>query len=61
MFQYIHSCNPDDIMAAEEAMRQRFFFLDVHTRGYYPSYAVKEFERQGYDIGMEEGDEENSS
>lgn len=55
---YPYSCNPDDIMAAEEAMRQRFFFLDVHTRGYYPSYAVKEFERQGYDIGMEEGDEE---
>lgn len=55
---YPYSCNPDDIMAAEEAMRQRFFFLDVHVRGYYPRYALKEFERQGYDIGMEEGDSE---
>ena len=55
---YPYSCNPDDIMAAEEAMRQRFLFLDVHARGHYPRYAVKEFERQGYNIGMEEGDEE---
>lgn len=55
---YPYSCNPDDIMAAEEAMRQRFFFLDVHVRGHYPRYALKEFERQGYDIGMEEGDSE---
>ena len=55
---YPYSCNPDDIMAAEEAMRQRFFFSDVHVRGHYPRYALKEFERQGYDIGMEEGDAE---
>ena len=55
---YPYSCNPDDIMAAEEAMRQRYFFADVHCRGHYPSYALKEFERKGYDIGMEEGDAE---
>ncbi|MDU2163260.1 6-phospho-beta-glucosidase [Intestinibacter bartlettii] len=55
---YPYSCNPDDIMAAEEAMRQRYFFSDVHCRGHYPSYALKEFEREGYDIGMEEGDAE---
>ena len=53
---YPYSCNPDDIMAAEEAMRQRFFFPDVHVRGHYPKYALKEFERKGYDIGIEEGD-----
>ena len=55
---YPYSCNPDDIMAAEEGMRQRYFFLDVHCRGHYPSYALKEFERKGYDIGMQEGDAE---
>lgn len=53
---YPYSCNPNDIMAAEEAMRQRFFFPDVHVRGHYPKYALKEFERKGYDIGIEEGD-----
>ena len=55
---YPYSCNPEDIMAAEEAMRERFFFLDVHVRGHYPRYALKEFERKGYDIGMQEGDED---
>ncbi|WP_035051044.1 6-phospho-beta-glucosidase [Carnobacterium pleistocenium] len=53
---YPFSCNPKDVMAAEEAMHQRFFFSDVHVRGYYPSYALKEFEREGYTIGIEEGD-----
>ena len=55
---YPYSCNPDDIMAAEEAMRERFLFLDVHVRGHYPRYALKEFEREGYDMGMQEGDAE---
>ena len=55
---YPYSCNPEDIMAAEEAMRERFFFPDVHVRGHYPRYALKEFERKGYDIGMKEGDAE---
>lgn len=53
---YPYSCDPKDVMAAEEAMHQRFFFPDVHVRGYYPSYALKEFEREGYTIGIEEGD-----
>ncbi len=46
---YPYSCNPEDIMAATTAMHQRFFFPDVHIRGRYPSYALKEFEREGYD------------
>ncbi|MCO6524015.1 MAG: 6-phospho-beta-glucosidase [Candidatus Schmidhempelia sp.] len=53
---YPYSCNPDDIMAAEIAMRQRFFFPDVHVRGYYPNYALKEFEREGYQLDITEED-----
>jgi len=53
---YPFSCNPADIMAAEEAMHQRFFFADVHVRGYYPRYAIKEFEREGYNIDIREED-----
>lgn len=49
---YPFSCNPEDIMAAEEANRQRFFFADVHVRGKYPNYALKEFEREGYTIDI---------
>ena len=55
---YPYSSNPEDVMLAEELMRQRYFFPDIHVRGYYPSYALKEFEREGYDIKFEEGDEE---
>ena len=55
---YPFSCKPDDIMEAETAMHERFFFADVHCRGCYPSYALKEFEREGYDIGMLDGDDE---
>ncbi|MHC5373345.1 6-phospho-beta-glucosidase [Enterococcus sp. LJL120] len=49
---YPYSCNPADIMAAEEANRQRFFFADVHVRGKYPNYALKEFEREGYNLDI---------
>lgn len=54
---YPYSCRPEDVMLAEEAMNQRWFFMDVHCRGYYPSYALKEFERGGYDVKMLEGDD----
>ncbi len=53
---YPFSCDPDDVMAAEIGNRERFFFPDVHVRGHYPAYALKEIERGGYDIGMQDGD-----
>lgn len=49
---YPYSCDPADIVAAQETMHQRFFFSDVHVRGTYPSYALKEFAREGYHIEM---------
>ncbi|MFP7478284.1 6-phospho-beta-glucosidase BglA [Terribacillus saccharophilus] len=55
---YPYSSNPSDVMLAEELMRERYFFPDVHVRGYYPNYVLKEFEREGYDIVFEEGDDE---
>ncbi|MDR0124189.1 6-phospho-beta-glucosidase BglA [Bacillus zhangzhouensis] len=56
---YPYSSNPEDVMLAEEYMRQRYFFPDIQVRGYYPSYALKEFEREGYHIPFEAGDEES--
>lgn len=55
---YPYSSNPADVMLAEEEMRQRYFFPDVHVRGFYPNYVLKEFEREGYNIHMEPGDDE---
>ncbi|QXE02432.1 6-phospho-beta-glucosidase BglA [Terribacillus sp. DMT04] len=55
---YPYSSNPADVMLAEELMRERYFFPDVHVRGYYPSYVLQEFKREGYNIVFEEGDDE---
>jgi len=54
---YAYSCNPDDVMYAQEAMRERFLFGDVHMRGYYPSYILKEWQRKGYQIAMHADDD----
>ena len=53
---YPYSCNPDDMMLQVESMRDRYFFSDVHARGHYGSYALKEWERKGYNIKMEPED-----
>jgi 6-phospho-beta-glucosidase len=53
---YPFSCNPDDMMLQVEAMHDRYFFADVHCRGHYPSYAIKEWNRKGYNIKMEAED-----
>ncbi|MFP7223942.1 6-phospho-beta-glucosidase [Priestia filamentosa] len=53
---YPYSCNPDDMILSLESMHDRFFFTDVHTRGYYPSYVLREWKRKGYTIEMEPED-----
>ncbi|MGN0295239.1 MAG: 6-phospho-beta-glucosidase [Lachnospiraceae bacterium] len=53
---YPYSCNPDDMMLANECMHERFHFADTHVRGHYPAYTLKEWEREGYHIQMEPGD-----
>ncbi len=40
---YPYSCNPDDVMFAQESMRERYVFTDVQLRGYYPSYVLNEW------------------
>ena len=33
-----------------------FFYMDVHARGYYPSYKLKEYERKGITLDIQEGE-----
>lgn len=54
---YPYSCNPDDVMMAQESMHERFYFTDVHCRGHYGAYARREWEREGTAPEMEPGDE----
>lgn len=49
---YPYSCNPADIICAQEAMHERYFFADVQVRGYYPAYVKKEWQRNGYHLDM---------
>jgi 6-phospho-beta-glucosidase len=55
---YADTCNPEDVVAAHEAMKKSYFFSDVHVRGYYPNYMKRYFEKNGIDVVMESGDEE---
>ena len=54
---YPYSCRPEDVMLAAESMRDRFYFSDVHVRGAYPSYALREWAAKGYHIEMAAEDE----
>lgn len=47
---YPFSSNPDDVMASVKAMNRRFFYNDVHAKGEIPNYALKEWEREGFNI-----------
>ena len=55
---YPYSCKPEDMMYSVESMHDRYLFSDVHVRGEYPSYAIKEWQRKGFNIHMEPGDKE---
>ncbi|WP_343553285.1 6-phospho-beta-glucosidase [Pantoea sp.] len=55
---YPWSCHPDDVMYAQKAMQERYLFGDVHMRGAYPSYIKKEWQRRGFNIEMQPGDEQ---
>ncbi len=55
---YPYSCRPEDVWAAMGAGRVGYFFIDVQSRGYYPSYALKQMEREGTMPVMEAGDAE---
>jgi len=54
---YANTCAPEDVWKSIQKDRENYFFIDVQARGYYPSYALKMFEREGLDILMEPEDE----
>ena len=53
---YPYSCMPEDVWAAMGKDRENMMFIDVQARGYYPSYALKFFEREHIQINMTEED-----
>ena len=55
---YPYSCNPDDVLKANDDNRHTYFYGDVHVRGKYPHYIKSYFKKNNINIVMEEGDEE---
>ncbi|MCK1201872.1 6-phospho-beta-glucosidase [Streptococcus uberis] len=53
---YPFSCRSEDVLLASQAMHDRWFFCDVQVRGHYPAYALKMFERKGFNIQITEED-----
>ncbi|MFV0479034.1 MAG: glycoside hydrolase family 1 protein, partial [Anaerorhabdus sp.] len=58
LFAYANSCNPNDVVKTTEFMHEMLLYPDVQCRGYYPSYALKNFERKGIVLPKVDGDDE---
>lgn len=56
MLNYSYTCNPEDVLTTWQKSSSNYFFTDVQCRGYYPSYKLKEFERECIQIQMKDGD-----
>ncbi len=55
---YPLTCSPEDVLKAQKDNRRNYMFTDLQVRGYYPNYLLKEYEKEGYQIPMKNGDEE---
>lgn len=55
---YPYTCNPDDVILAQQEMRMNYFCGDVQVRGEYPYFAKRMFDEFGISIDMEDGDKE---
>ena len=55
---YPHTCNPADVLKCWSEMNGCYFFCDVQARGYYPSYKLKEYEKNGIRFELSEEDAE---
>ena len=54
---YPYTCNPADTLAAWQRSNYRYFYSDVQVRGYYPSYKLREYEREGVVVELSDADE----
>ena len=50
--------NPDDMVAVMHADHANLMFGDVHTRGYYPGYALRFFRENGIELDITDSDRE---
>lgn len=53
---YPNTCAPEDAWKAVEANRENYFFIDVQSRGEYPSYSKRFFKENNITLEITEGD-----
>ena len=54
---YPKTCKPEDVLTAFKAMDRDFYQIDAMCYGKFPSYKLKEYERNDIDIHMTKEDE----
>ena len=47
MVFYPNTCDPEDVFECWKKFNMDWFYCDVHCRGYYPRYKLKEYENNG--------------
>lgn len=53
---YYKTCKPEDVWKSVEENREQYFFIDIQSRGYYPSYSKRLFKEKNINIEFEHGD-----
>ncbi|MDC0612710.1 6-phospho-beta-glucosidase [Vibrio sp.] len=53
---YPATCKPEDMLQAQQSMREKYLFSDVQVRGHYPNYILKEWQRKGISVITEPQD-----
>jgi 6-phospho-beta-glucosidase len=53
---YYKTCKPEDVWKSIEENREQYFFIDIQSRGYYPSYSKRLFKEKNININFEDGD-----
>ena len=53
---YPATCKPEDILMAERAMQRRFYYMDVHAKGFYPPNILAHWQRKGWQMDVTEAD-----
>lgn len=55
---YPHTCHLDDVLKTWKKMNESYFYCDVQSRGYYPAYKLKEYERNHIVLHLTEEEKE---
>lgn len=53
---YPLTCAPNDVMMSMSAMHRRYWFTDVHVRGFYPQHMLNYFRRKAFSLDITEED-----